>query len=121
MRVAEDGYNFLIYVQPADGGDRICLTEAMDRSVRDAVSPAWSGDGEWVVFVGRDHGAYPLFRVRAKGGDLPVVVVGGRRTVNGFSSPDRPEVSPSPRPNRRARRSYLCATVMARVSASSRI
>jgi len=85
MRVAEDGYNFLIYVQPADGGDRVCLTEAMDRPAWDAVPPAWSADGEWVIFVGRDHGTYPLFRVRAKPGDMPVVVVGGRRTVNGFS------------------------------------
>ena len=85
MRVAEDGYNFLVFLQPADGGERICLTEAMDRSAWDAVPPAWSADGEWVLFVGRDHGTYPLFRVRAKGGDLPVVVVGGRRTINGFS------------------------------------
>jgi dipeptidyl aminopeptidase/acylaminoacyl peptidase len=85
MRIAEDGYNFLIYLQPTDGGDRICLTEMMDRSAWDAVPPGWSADGEWVLFVGRDHGTYPLFRVRAKGGDLPTVVVGGRRTVNGFS------------------------------------
>ncbi len=85
MRVAEDGYNFLIFLQPTDGGEWICLTEGMDRSAWDAVPPAWSADGEWVLFVGRDHGTYPLFRVRAKGGDLPVVVVGGRRMVNGFS------------------------------------
>jgi dipeptidyl aminopeptidase/acylaminoacyl peptidase len=85
MRVAEDGYNFLIFVQPADGAERICLTEVMDRSAWDAVAPAWSADGEWVLFVGRDHGTYPLFRARAKGGDLPVVVAGGRRTVSGFS------------------------------------
>ena len=85
MRVAEDGYNFLVFLQPADGGEWICLTEGMDQSAWDAVPPAWSADGEWVLFVGRDHGTYPLFRVRAKGGDLPVVVVGGRRTVNGFS------------------------------------
>jgi hypothetical protein len=39
MRVAEDGYNFLIYVQPADGADRVCLTEAMDRPAWDAVPP----------------------------------------------------------------------------------
>src|SRR2546426_8632980 len=38
-----------------------------------------------VLFVGRDHGTYPLYRVRAKGGELPVAIVGGRRTVNGFS------------------------------------
>src|SRR5438093_470766 len=47
--------------------------------------PTWSADGEWVLFVGRDHGTYPLYRVRVKGGDLPVAIVGGRRTVNGFS------------------------------------
>ena len=85
MRVAEDGYNFLLFLQPADGSERICLTEALDRSAWDAVPPAWSADGEWVLFVGRDHGTYPLYRVRAKGGELPVAIVGGRRTVNGFS------------------------------------
>src|SRR5437867_2288667 len=85
MRIAEDGYNFLVYLQPADGSGRICLTEALDRSAWDAVPLAWSADGEWVLFVGRDHGTYPLYRVRAKGGELPVAIVGGRRTVNGFS------------------------------------
>src|SRR5205809_588099 len=85
MRVAEDGYNFLLFLQPADGSERICLTEALDRSAWDAVPPAVSADGEWVLFVGRDHGTYPLYRVRAKGGELPVAIVVGRRTANGFS------------------------------------
>src|SRR5207249_3279595 len=49
MRVAEDGYNFLLFLQPADGSERICLTEALDRSAWDAVPPAWSADGEWVM------------------------------------------------------------------------
>jgi dipeptidyl aminopeptidase/acylaminoacyl peptidase len=86
MRVAEDGYNFLVFLQPVNGTERICLTEALDRSAWEAVPPAWSADGEWVLFVGRDQGTYPLYRVRAKAGDVPVAIIGGRRTVNGFSS-----------------------------------
>src|SRR5437867_2190834 len=85
MRVAEDGYNFLVLLLPTDGSERLCLTEALDRSAWDAVPLAWSVDGEWVLFVGRDHGTYPLYRVRAKGGEPPLAIVGGRRTVNGFS------------------------------------
>jgi len=85
MRVGEDGYNFLVLLLPTDGSERLCLTEALDRSAWDAVPPAWSVDGEWVLFVGRDHGTYPLYRVRAKGGEPPLAIVGGRRTVNGFS------------------------------------
>src|SRR5712691_8863071 len=49
------------------------------------VPPAWSPDGEWLLFVGRDRGTYPLYRVRAKGGDTPQAIVSGRRGVVGFS------------------------------------
>lgn len=85
MRVPEDGYNFVVYVQPADGGDAVCVSERLDRSAWDMVPPAWSPDGEWVLFVGRDRGTYPLYRVRAKGEDTPAAIVGGRRAVLGFS------------------------------------
>src|SRR5437763_325020 len=85
MHIAEDGYNFLVYLQPADGSERICLTEALDRPAWDIVPTTWSANGEWVLFVGRDHGTYPLYRVRAKGGEPPVAIVGGHRTVSGFS------------------------------------
>jgi dipeptidyl aminopeptidase/acylaminoacyl peptidase len=85
MRAPEDGHNFLIYVQPLVGGDPVCVSDALDRSAWDMVSPAWSPDGEWVLFVGRDHGTYPLYRVRAKGGDVPAAVVAGRRCVTSFS------------------------------------
>ena len=85
MPVAEDGYNFVVYLQPADGGARIALTERLDRPLWEVVPPVWSADGEWIVFVGRNEGTCPLYRVRAKGGDAPVAIVGGRRVVNGVS------------------------------------
>jgi dipeptidyl aminopeptidase/acylaminoacyl peptidase len=85
MRIAKDGHNFLLYLQPADGGERIALTEALDRSLWEIVPPVWSADGEWILFVGRHEGTCPLYRVRAKGGDAPVPIVGGRRVVNGVS------------------------------------
>jgi dipeptidyl aminopeptidase/acylaminoacyl peptidase len=85
MREPEDGHNFLVYVQPLDGGDPVCVSESLDRSAWDMVAPAWSADGEWLLFVGRDHGTYPLYRVRAKGGDVPAAIVAGHRCVVGFS------------------------------------
>ena len=85
MPVAEDGYNFLVYLQPADGGERIALTERLDRPLWEVVPPVWSADGESILFVGRHEGTCPLYRVRAKGGDAPVPIVGGRRVVQGFS------------------------------------
>src|SRR5204862_2545540 len=42
MRVGEDGYNVLVLLLPTDGSERLCLTEALDRSAWDAVPPAWS-------------------------------------------------------------------------------
>lgn len=84
-RVAEDGYNQQIFVQPLDGTDPICVTEPLDRSIWDMVPPAWSADGESLLFVGRDHGTYPLYRVFAKGWDVPTPIVAGARSVLGFS------------------------------------
>ena len=85
MLVAEDGYNFHVFVQPLDAAPTRCLTETLDRSASELARPAWTPDGEWIVFLGRDRGTYPLYRVRAKGGDLPETIVGGRRGVTGFS------------------------------------
>ena len=85
MLVAEDGYNFHVFVQPLDGAPTRCLTETLDRSVSELARLAWTADGEWLVFLGRDRGTYPLYRVRAKGGEPPEVIVGGRRGVTGFS------------------------------------
>jgi dipeptidyl aminopeptidase/acylaminoacyl peptidase len=85
MRVAEDGHNFLLYLQPADGGERVGLTESLDRPLWEIVPPVWSADGEWLLFVGRHEGTCPLYRVRAKGGDPPVPIVAGRRVVTGVS------------------------------------
>jgi dipeptidyl aminopeptidase/acylaminoacyl peptidase len=85
MRVPEDGHNFLVYVQPIDGGDAVCVSDLLDRSAWDMVPPAWSADGESILYVGRDHGTYPLYRARAKGGEPPSAIVAGRRCVTGFS------------------------------------
>lgn len=85
MLQPQDGRNFHVFRQPLDGGDPVCLTAALDRSAWDMVRLAWSPDGEWLLFVGRDRGTYPIYRVRAKGGDAPMPVLAGRRAVLGFS------------------------------------
>ena len=64
--------------------EAVAVSETLDRSVWDMTPPAWSPDGEWIIFVGRDHGTYPLYRVRAKGGDVPTTIVAGSRCVLGL-------------------------------------
>src|SRR5262245_4279682 len=81
----DDGRNARMYVAPIDGGAPVCLTEVLDRPVWDMARPVWSADGQDVLFIVRDRGDYPVYRVRAKGGEAPSLFVGGHRTVTGLS------------------------------------
>ncbi|MGH7278998.1 MAG: S9 family peptidase, partial [Candidatus Rokuibacteriota bacterium] len=81
----DDGRNACIYVIAPEGGAAQCLTEDLDRGAWDFTRIRWSADGEWVLFVARDHGNCPIVRVRAKGGERAMVCVGGERTIIGFS------------------------------------
>jgi len=50
----------------------------------DAVAEAGDGAG-LPQFVGRDRGTYRLYRIPAKGGDVPSPIIAGTRCVLGFS------------------------------------
>jgi dipeptidyl aminopeptidase/acylaminoacyl peptidase len=81
----DDGRNARVYVIAPEGGAPRCLTEGLDRGVWDFTRIEWSADGEWVLFVVRDRGNCPIFRVRVTGGEPAMRCVGGERTVIGFS------------------------------------
>jgi len=81
----DDGRNARVYVIATEGGAPLCLTEDLDRGAWDFTRIEWSADGEWVLFVVRDRGNCPIFRVRVKGGEQAMRYVGGERAVLGFS------------------------------------
>jgi len=85
----DDGRNARVRIVSPQGNRPVCLSEALDRPVWDMARPAWSADGEHVLFVARDRGTYPVYRVRAKGGEPPALLVGGSRTVTGLSVASR--------------------------------
>ena len=74
-----------VYVRSLSRDQTACVTEDLDRPAWDLVRPVWSADAQWILFVVRDRGAYPVYRVRATGGEAPAPLIGGRRTVNGLS------------------------------------
>src|SRR5262249_42500708 len=45
----------------------------------------WSADGDWIFFVGRDRATYPVYRVRAKSGEVAARIIGGERCITGIS------------------------------------
>ena len=81
----DDGRNARLYTVPLDGAKSVCLTESVDRPAWDFTRPVWSADGEWMYAVFRDRARYPVYRVRAKGGEPASVFIGGERTVTGLS------------------------------------
>ena len=64
-----------IAVVPAAGGPARVLTAALDRNV---LSPAWSPDGQSVLFLLEDDRVYHLARVPAAGGAVERLVEGRR-------------------------------------------
>jgi dipeptidyl aminopeptidase/acylaminoacyl peptidase len=82
------GRNVQVYVVPSDGaGSATCLTSALDRSCGALqVRPLWSPDGRSIVVAGEDHGDVGLWRAAASGHEPPARIVGGARSINGFSA-----------------------------------
>ncbi|HXL78796.1 MAG TPA: hypothetical protein VN985_09165 [Candidatus Eisenbacteria bacterium] len=58
------GYESSIYVMNADGTDQRRLLDG------DGLSPDWSPDGRWIVFVSRRDGPWDLYAVRPDGSGL---------------------------------------------------
>ena len=81
----DDGRNPHLLSVPLEGGTPVCLTESLDRPVWDFARPVWSADGESILFVGRDRGTYPVYRVRAKGGEPAAKIIDGERSITGIS------------------------------------
>jgi len=82
------GRNVRLYVVPSDGAaGATCLTSALDRSCGALqVRPLWSPDGRSIVVAGEDHGDVGLWRAAASGHEPPSRIVGGARSINGFSA-----------------------------------
>ena len=82
------GRNVRLYVVPSDGAaSATCLTSALDRSCGALhVRPLWSPDGRSIVVAGEDHGDVGLWRAAASGHEPPARIVGGARSINGFSA-----------------------------------
>jgi len=69
-----------LYIQPADGGEPLNLTEDWDL---DPGNPMWSPDSQYIYFVTGIGGARHLFRVSPNGGGVEQVTTGHRR-INGL-------------------------------------
>lgn len=81
----DDGRNARVFSVSLNGDKPACLTEDLDRPAWIVMPPAWSADGEGILFVIRDRGNHPIYRVRAKGGESPALFIAGDRTVTGLS------------------------------------
>ena len=82
------GRNVRLYVVPSEGAaSATCLTSALDRSCGALhVRPLWSPDGRSIVVAGEDHGDVGLWRAAVSGHEPPARIVGGARSINGFSA-----------------------------------
>ena len=80
-----DGRNSRLFSVMMDGGKPTCLTAGLDYPHWETTRPAWSTDGRFVLAVFRDHARYPIYLVSRDGGATPRVLVGGDRTITGFS------------------------------------
>jgi dipeptidyl aminopeptidase/acylaminoacyl peptidase len=65
----------------SEGGEATVLTAELDRN---ASTPRFSTDGEWIFFGLEDSGEQSLARIPADGGAVERVI-GGHRTVRGFT------------------------------------
>jgi len=80
------GRNIRAFTIPANGGDAVCLTSALDRSVGAVhVPPVWAPDGRSLIAAAEDHGDVGLWRVAARSGETPRRIVGGERVLNSYS------------------------------------
>jgi dipeptidyl aminopeptidase/acylaminoacyl peptidase len=85
--VNEAGRNMRLYTVPVGGGTTACLTPSLDRTCvpfSGNIGPAWTGDGESILFGVEDQGDVPLYRARKTGGE-PERIVTGSRQVSGLS------------------------------------
>ena len=79
------GGNYHVFTVPLDGGPRVCLTSALDRSCP-GPRLAWAPDGSAVLFPVEDHGSVPLMKAAANAAErVPERVIDGARCVTGFS------------------------------------
>ena len=77
----ERGYSGVkLAIIAADGGEPTPLTFDFDRHVG---NHSWSSDSKQIYFSGASHGAFPLFRISATGGNVETVI-GGPRGVRDY-------------------------------------
>ncbi|HMC37710.1 MAG TPA: S9 family peptidase, partial [Actinomycetota bacterium] len=85
--VWDDPRHGQIAVVPASGGQRIILTDSLDRQCGpypDIREPIW--DGNDLLFAVEDGGNVHVYRVRSDGAGKPEIVVGGDMWVTGYDS-----------------------------------
>jgi dipeptidyl aminopeptidase/acylaminoacyl peptidase len=84
----EAGRNSRLFTVPIDGGEAMCLTPGLDRSVTAFGIPLWSGDGRALVFGVSDRGNEAVYRVTLGDGGAPGAVqpvIGGERQISALS------------------------------------
>jgi len=87
--VFDDPRHTQVAVVPADGGQRVVLTDSLDRNCAPYFTgvrePIWEGN-ESLLFAIEDGGNVPMYRVAADGSSKPEVVVGGDFMVTGYDA-----------------------------------
>jgi dipeptidyl aminopeptidase/acylaminoacyl peptidase len=87
--VFDDPRHTQVAVIPAEGGQRIVLTESLDRTCAPYFTgvrePIWEGNDS-LLFGTEDGGNVPLYRVAADGSGQPEVVIGGDLMLTGYDA-----------------------------------
>ncbi|HEY3208284.1 MAG TPA: S9 family peptidase [Actinomycetota bacterium] len=87
--VFDDPRHTQVAVVPADGGERVVLTDSLDRNCAPYFTgvrePIWEGNDS-LLFGIEDGGNVPLYRVAADGSARPELVIGGDFMLTGYDA-----------------------------------
>jgi dipeptidyl aminopeptidase/acylaminoacyl peptidase len=89
--VLDDPHHAQVAVVPAGGGERVVLTESLDRNCAPYFTgvrePIWERDDS-LLFGAEDGGNVHLYRVAADGSGEPEIVIGGDLMLTGYDALD---------------------------------
>jgi dipeptidyl aminopeptidase/acylaminoacyl peptidase len=87
--VFDDPRHTQVAVVPVDGGERVMLTDSLDRTCAPYFTgirePIWEGNRS-ILFGIEDGGNVPLYRVAADGSGKPELVIGGDFMLTGYDA-----------------------------------